>query len=70
MGKRHYAKVCRQKYVNKRTVKTLTEEEIDDRDETSSESEESIRHIREIKKIEEKNKHYTATVKINGKKNS
>ena len=49
-------------------MKTLTEEEIDDRDETSSESEESIHHIREIKKIEEKNKHYTATVKINGKR--
>ena len=49
-------------------MKQLIEEEIDDRDETSSESEESIHHIREIKKIEEKNKHYTATVKINGKK--
>ena len=64
----HYAKVCWQKYANKRTVKQLTEEENDDRDETLSESEESIHHIREIKKIEEKNKHYTATVKINGKK--
>ena len=31
--------------------------------ETSSESDESIHHIKEIKKIEEKNKHYTATVK-------
>ena len=49
-------------------MKKLTEEETDDRDETSSDSEESIHHIREIKKIEEKNKHYTATVKINGKK--
>ena len=38
------------------------------RDETSSDSGESIHHIREIKKIEEKNKHYTATVLINGKK--
>ena len=68
MGKGHYAKECRQKYVNNRTVKKLTKEEIDDRDETSSESEESIHHIGEIKKIEEKNKHYTATVKINEKK--
>ena len=49
-------------------MKQLTEDEIDDREETSSESEESIHHIREIKNIEEKNKHYTATVKINGKK--
>ena len=49
-------------------MKQLTEEKIDDRDETSSESEESIHHIRVIKKIEENNKHYTATVKINGKK--
>ena len=38
----------------------------EDRSETSSESNERIHHIKEIKKIEEKNKHYTATVKING----
>ena len=49
-------------------MKQLTEEEIDDRDETLSESEESIHQIRERKKIEEKSKHYTATVEINGKK--
>ena len=49
-------------------MKKLTEEETDDRDETSSDLEKSIHHIREIKTIEEKNKHYTATVKINGKK--
>ena len=68
-GKRgHNAKRCRQKYPNNRTVKRLTEEEPDDRNETSSESDESIHDIKEIKKIEEKNKHYTATVKINGKK--
>ena len=66
--KGHYAEVCRQKYFNNRTVKKLTEEETDDRDETSSHSEENIHHIREIKKIEEKNKHYTPTVKINEKK--
>ena len=53
MGKGHYAKVCRQKYVNNRTVKKLTEEEIDDRDETSSESEKSIHHLREIKKTQQ-----------------
>ena len=47
--KRHYAKVCRQKYVNNRTVKKLTKEETDDRNETSTDSEESIHHIREIK---------------------
>ena len=63
--KGHYAKVCRQKYTNNRTVKQLTEEEIEGQNETSSESDESIHHIKEIKKIEEKNKH-TATVKING----
>ena len=49
-------------------MKKLTEEEIDERDKTSSDSEESIHHIREIKKIEEKNKHCIATVKINGRK--
>ena len=64
--KGHYAKVCRQKYTNNRTVKQLTEEEIEGQNDTSSESDESIHHIKEIKKIEEKNKHYTATVKING----
>ena len=68
-GKRgHYANVWRQKYTNNRTVKKLTKEEPDDRSgETSSESNESIHH-KKIKQIEEKNKHYTATVKINGKK--
>ena len=54
--------------MNNRTVKRLTEEEADDQDETSSESNESIHHIKEIKKIEEKHKHYAATVKIHGKK--
>ena len=32
----------------------------------SSESEESIHHINEIKKIDETNKHFTTTLKING----
>ena len=49
-------------------MKRLTEEELDERSETSSESNKSIHHIKEIKKIGEKNKHYTATVKINGRK--
>ena len=34
--------------------------------ESSCESEEDIQHRKEIKKIEETNKLYTATVKING----
>ena len=41
-----------------------TNQKNDDR----SESNKSIHQIQEIKKIEGKNKHYTATVKINGKK--
>ena len=54
---------------NNRTVKRLTEDETQQLNEsTSSESEESIHHIKEIKAIEEKNKHYTATIKINGMK--
>ena len=43
--KGQYAKVCRQKYTNNRTVERLIEKESDDRDETSSESEESIHNI-------------------------
>ena len=54
------------KSTNNRTVKRLTEEETDDRSATSSDSNESIHPINEIKKIEEKIKHYTATVKIKG----
>ena len=49
-------------------MKRLTEVVTDDRSKTSSESNESIHHIKEIEKIEEKNKHYTATIKTNGKK--
>ena len=64
--KGHYAKACRQKF-NNRTVKRLTEDEMNEPNESSYESEESIYHIKEIKKIEETNKHYTANVKINGK---
>ena len=48
-------------------MKRLTEE-TQDHAKTSSESDESIHHLSEIRTIEEKNKHYTATVKVNGVK--
>ena len=64
--KGHYPKACRQKFNNNRTVKRLTEDEMNEPNDSSCESEESIHHIKEIKKIEETNKHYTANVKING----
>ena len=64
--KGHFAKACRQRTYNNRTVKRLTEDEDQQPNESTSESEESIHHIKEIKTIEEKNKHYTATIKING----
>ena len=66
--KGHFAKACRQRTFNNRTVKRLTEDEAQQPNESTSESEESIHHIKEIKTIEEKNKHYTATIKINGVK--
>ena len=65
--KGHYAKACRQKFNDNRTVKRLTEEERSEPNDSSCESDEDIQHIKEIKKIEEINKHYTATVKIIGK---
>ena len=46
----------------------LTKDETQQPNESTSESEESIHHIKEIKAIEEKNKHYTATIEINGVK--
>ena len=49
-------------------MKRLTEYETQQPNESTSESEESIHHIKKIKAIEEKNKHYTATIKINGVK--
>ena len=64
--KGHYAKACRQKFNNNRTVKRLTEDELNEPNESSCESEESIHHIKGIKKIEETKKLYTANVKING----
>ena len=47
-------------------MKKHTEEEVEDRNKTSCKSDECIHHMKEIKKIEEKNKHYTAIVKVNG----
>ena len=64
--KGHYTKVCRQKFNNNRTVKRLTEEETNEPNESTSDSDVSIHHIKEIKKINEMNKHFTATVQING----
>ena len=64
--KGHYAKACRQKTNNNRTVKRLTEDEPNESDRSSNESEESIHHIKEIKKIDETNKHFTTMLKING----
>ena len=46
-------------------MKRLTEEETNESNESSDESNESIHHIKEIN-IERTNKHYTATIKING----
>ena len=64
--KGHYAKACRQKTNNNRTVKRLTEDEWNESDRPSSESEERIHHIKEILKNDETNKHFTTTLKING----
>ena len=64
--KGHYAKACRQKFNNNRTVKRLTEEETNEPDESTSDSDETIHHIREIKKINEMTKHFTAVVQSNG----
>ena len=47
-------------------MKRLTENEPNESDEPSSESEDSIHHIKETKKIDETNKHFTTTLKING----
>ena len=66
--KGHYAKAYRLKFNNNRTVKRLTEEEMNEPDESTSESDESIHHIKEIKKINEMNKQFTAVVRVNGVK--
>ena len=64
--KGHYARVCKQRIKNNRTVKKFTEEEEIEPNESMCESDESIYHIEEIKKIVEQQKHYTAKIKING----
>ena len=66
--KGHFAKACRQRTYNSRTVKRLIEDETQQPNESTSEPEESIHHIKEIKAIEENNKHQMATIKINGVK--
>ena len=66
--KGYYAKSCRQKFNNNRTVKRLTEEEMNEPDESTSESDESIHHIKDIKKINDMNKHFTAVVQVKGVK--
>ena len=66
--KGHFAKACRQRTYNDRTVKILTEDDTQQPNESTSESEESIHHIKEVRTIEEKNKHYTATNRKNGVK--
>ena len=63
--KRHYARACKQRTKNNRTVRKLTEEEETEPNESMSESDESIYHIEEIKNIVEPQKHYTAKIKIN-----
>ena len=49
-------------------MKRLTEEDTNEPNESTSDSDGSIYLIKEIKKINEMNKHFTATVQINGKK--
>ena len=46
--KGHFAKACRQRTYNNRTVKRLTEDEAQQPNESTSESEESIHHIKEV----------------------
>ena len=64
--KGHYARACKQRTKNNRTLSKLTEEEEIEPNESMSESDESIYHIEEIKNIVEQQKPYTAKIKING----
>ena len=48
--KGHYARACKQRTKNNRTVRKLTEEEATESNESMSESDESKYHIEEIKK--------------------
>ena len=61
----HYARACWQRQNNNRTVKKLTEEKVNEPNESLSNSEEKIHHIEDMKNIEEKQKHNTVT-KMNG----
>ena len=54
--KGHHAEACRQKFNSSRTVKRLTEDEINEPNESSCESEEDIQQIKEIKKENRRNK--------------
>ena len=49
-------------------MERLTEDKNLQPNESTSESEEKIHHIKEVGAIEEKNKHYLATIKTNGVK--
>ena len=64
--KEHYARACKQRTKNNRTVGKLTEEEETEPNASMSESDESIYPIKEIKNVVEQQKHYTAKIKING----
>ena len=46
-------------------MKRLSEDETSQPNESTSDSEESIHHLKVVSAIEEKNKNYTATIKIN-----
>ena len=61
--KGHYARACKQRIKNNRTLSKLTEEEKTEPNESMGESDESIYHIEEIKNIVEQQKHYTAKIK-------
>ena len=63
--KGHFAKACRQRTCNNRTVKRLIEDETQQPNESISDSEERIHHIKE-EQLKKKNKHHTATIKMNG----
>ena len=47
-------------------MKRLTEDETQQSNESTSESEEKLLHIKEVRTIEERNKYYPATIKMNG----
>ena len=64
--KGHSARACGQRMNNIRTVRKLTENEATNQpNESKSESDESINHFEETKTIENKQKQYTAVMRIN-----